>query len=270
MRRLFCALVISATVWAVPQPKVLFAVEFHHGNYFIEPLVYVEKGRVRPALAASDGHDLGRRTLAFCDRYYRKGTPYTLLCSGRQAGVVRVVDDSSTRMLARDVAIGGSGAFGAAAAIAGAHPKRRWALAANFSLNGKHQASLGDASAALATTTYAWRDRARADLVLTDLDGDSRVERILTAYEDDRRARHNARPVGAAIRLSDASGHTLWERHDEEGVQEYSFVDQADLDGDGCDEIVLARRFYESTDYEILQRQQGKWRSIFRGGGGGA
>lgn len=236
----------------------------------IDPLVYLEKGRLRPVFSAQDGHQLGRMALNFCDRFYRKGSTYTLFCRGRNAGRVRVVDDKSARVLAQDIATGGSGAFSASASVTGTQPDRSWALAGNFSLQGNHRVSKLKADAALASSNYAWKGRARGELIETDLDGDGRAERIMTAYEDDRRARHNAQPVGAAFLVSDAQGRTLWERHDEEGVQEYFFVDQADLDGDGCDEIVLARRFYEATDYEILQRRQGQWRSVFRGGGGGA
>ncbi|MFN8609831.1 MAG: hypothetical protein U0931_19990 [Vulcanimicrobiota bacterium] len=270
MRQLFLALSLSAAVWSAPQPKVLFAVHCEHGYFVIDPLVYLEKAGPRPVLSAQDGHQLGRQALKFCDRFYRKGSVYTLLCQGRNAGQVHVVDDTSARVLARDMASGGSGAFGAAAAVAGTQPGRAWALAGNFSLQGSHQVSTGDAGPALAATKYRWKGKARAELIVTDLDGDGRAERILTAYEKDRRAQNDADPVGAAFLLQDADGQTLWERHDEEGVQEYSFVEQADLDGDGCDEIVLSRQYYEGSDYEILQRRQGKWRSIFRGGGGGA
>lgn len=66
----------------------------------IDPLVYLEKGRLRPVFSAQDGHQLGRMALNFCDRFYRKGSTYTLFCRGRNAGRVRVVDDKSARVLA--------------------------------------------------------------------------------------------------------------------------------------------------------------------------
>jgi len=57
----------------------------------------------------------------------------------------------------------------------------------------------------------------------------------------------------------------------EDGVdrQQEKFVDQLDLDGDGTDEIVTISGYYESWDYAIYREQNGEWKLVYKGGGGG-
>jgi len=57
----------------------------------------------------------------------------------------------------------------------------------------------------------------------------------------------------------------------EDGVdrQQEKFVDQLDMDGDGTDEIVTISGYYESWDYAIYRQQNGEWKLVYKGGGGG-
>jgi hypothetical protein len=50
---------------------------------------------------------------------------------------------------------------------------------------------------------------------------------------------------------------------------EENFVDQLDLDADGVDEIVTISGYYESWDYAIYKEQNGAWKRVYQGGGGG-
>ncbi len=47
------------------------------------------------------------------------------------------------------------------------------------------------------------------------------------------------------------------------------FLDHADLDNDGTDEIVTSSYYYESWDYTIYKLKDGQWQSVFHGSGGG-
>lgn len=47
------------------------------------------------------------------------------------------------------------------------------------------------------------------------------------------------------------------------------FLDQLDLDNDGVDEIVTMSSYYESWNYTIYKKQDGIWKRIYKGGGGG-
>jgi hypothetical protein len=42
-----------------------------------------------------------------------------------------------------------------------------------------------------------------------------------------------------------------------------------DFDGDGVGEVIAMGSYYESNDYVIYKRQQGRWRPVYKGGGGG-
>lgn len=50
---------------------------------------------------------------------------------------------------------------------------------------------------------------------------------------------------------------------------EENFLDQLDLDGDGMDEIITISGYYESWDYTIYRLEQGAWKKVYQGGGGG-
>jgi hypothetical protein len=47
------------------------------------------------------------------------------------------------------------------------------------------------------------------------------------------------------------------------------FVDHADFDKDGTDEIVTSSEYYESWDYTIYQLKDGNWQAVYHGAGGG-
>jgi hypothetical protein len=47
------------------------------------------------------------------------------------------------------------------------------------------------------------------------------------------------------------------------------FVEHLDLDNDGFDEIITMSHYYESWDYAILRRENGQWKVVYQGGGGG-
>lgn len=52
-------------------------------------------------------------------------------------------------------------------------------------------------------------------------------------------------------------------------AEDYVFVDQLDLDGDGVDEVVVELRGYEEEEFEIYKRYSGSWREVHDGGVGG-
>ncbi len=51
-------------------------------------------------------------------------------------------------------------------------------------------------------------------------------------------------------------------------TQEY-LLSHLDFDGDGIDEIITTRFYYESWDYTIYKFQDGAWKAVFNGSGGG-
>lgn len=66
----------------------------------------------------------------------------------------------------------------------------------------------------------------------------------------------------------------LWSYHfardeDDASAQSESLVEQIDLDGDGTDEIITINTYYESWDYNIYKEENGTWKKVYQGGGGG-
>jgi len=66
-----------------------------------------------------------------------------------------------------------------------------------------------------------------------------------------------------------ASYHLSQDPEDGTDRQQEKFVDQLDLDGDGTDEIVTLTGYYESWSYSIYKQQNGEWKRVYTGGGGG-
>lgn len=51
--------------------------------------------------------------------------------------------------------------------------------------------------------------------------------------------------------------------------EDYVFIDQLDLDGDGVDEVVVELRGYEDEEFDIYKRHNGSWSEVHDGGEGG-
>ena len=63
--------------------------------------------------------------------------------------------------------------------------------------------------------------------------------------------------------------HLMKDVEDGMDSEDYRFVDQLDLDGDGTDEIVVEVAGYESEEFRILKRVNGNWVRVHVGGQGG-
>lgn len=66
-----------------------------------------------------------------------------------------------------------------------------------------------------------------------------------------------------------ASYHMATDVLDHTDDVDEDFVEHLDLDGDGFDEIITMYHYYESWDYAIYEKQDGKWKAVYKGGGGG-
>lgn len=61
----------------------------------------------------------------------------------------------------------------------------------------------------------------------------------------------------------------VWHQRDDGDNGVRSFVDAADLDGDGVPELVMRAAYAESVGYTVLKRGADGWTEIYQGGGGG-
>jgi hypothetical protein len=46
-------------------------------------------------------------------------------------------------------------------------------------------------------------------------------------------------------------------------------VEHLDLNNDGFDEIITMTHYYESWDYAVYEKRNGRWQAAYKGGGGG-
>lgn len=66
-----------------------------------------------------------------------------------------------------------------------------------------------------------------------------------------------------------ASDHASSDLEDHTDEINENFLDQIDLAGEGTDQIITIRGYYESWDYAVYKLEKGVWRTIYQGGGGG-
>jgi hypothetical protein len=74
---------------------------------------------------------------------------------------------------------------------------------------------------------------------------------------------------GQKTKIALASYHLAKDVDDGTDSKTETFVSHLDLDGDGLDEIVTTSYYYESWDYAIYKFQDGAWKAVYSGSGGG-
>ena len=253
---------------------VVFAVEKFESNVMIEPaFIYRGGAFVAPPVDSPSN--------AFTREYFRAGRKYRLLSGGGEAGSVTVrkfLEPGCVGLVAEataetQVRLGG----------------RVQALATDSASLGRVQPSRRAPTEAeraraveLARAAYA-KNKAPSSLVngmqvvnltATDLDRDGRAE-LVGSFIVEKKTGDTTEDAYTLFLIMEPQGDsfkTAWEwfHHGFEG--EYAdrhFVDQIDLDGDGVGEVVVEGTYYESNDYAVYKREQGRWRPVYKGGGGG-
>lgn len=254
---------------------VVFAVEKYESNVMIEPaFVYSRGAFVKPPL---DDPAAG----AFAREYFRAGRKYRLLSGGGDAGAVTVrkfLEPGCVGLVAE-----------AAAETQARLGGRVQALATDSETLGRAPSSRRAPTEAeraraseLARAAYAKNGTPHAlaagmqvvNLTATDLDRDGRFE-LVGSFLVEKKAGEvvsDAYTLFLIIEPRGDSHATAWEWFHRGFEGEYAdrhFVDQLDLDGDGVGEVVAEGTYYESNDYVVYKRQQGRWRPVYQGGGGG-
>lgn len=110
-------------------------------------------------------------------------------------------------------------------------------------------------------------------LTVTKLDDSGSDFFIGSLFVQSKSVRHEVFLIG---KISDSGATTELARYhkttdleDGKDSEDFRFVDQLDLDGDGTDEIVVEVRGYESEEFRIYSRRNGSWNSVHVGGQGG-
>jgi len=254
---------------------VVFAVEKYESNVTIEPaFIYRGGAFVKPPI-----DDAGAEP--FAREYFRPARKYRLLSGGGDAGTVTVRKYNEP------------GCVGLTAEATAETPTRLGgrvqALATDSETVGRVPSSRrapteGERARAveLARAAYAKNGAPAAlvggmqvvNLTATDLDRDGKFE-LVGSFLVEQKSGEDAVDAYTLFLIIEPQGDTYrtaweWFHHGYEG--EYAdrhFVDQLDLDGDGVGEVVAEGTYYESNDYVVYKRQQGRWRPVYQGGGGG-
>jgi hypothetical protein len=274
---LSAALALACAQGAAPRAArtVLFAVEKYETNVTMEPVVIYERGAyAKPPVDDEAGAQ------AFTREFFRAGRQFRLLSGGGDAGTVTVKKamEPGCVFLAAEVSVETQTRLGG----------RVQALATDSSTLGRGASSRRaptDAERAraveLARAAYAKNGVSAAfigkmevaNLTATDLDRDGREE-LIGSFVIEKKS-ETAGDAWTLFLIIEPEGNALktaweWFHHGFEG--EYAdrrYVDQVDLDGDGVGEVVVEGTYYESNDYVIYKKQQGRWRPVYQGGGGG-
>ena len=276
------ALSLLLTAYAAPAARqkpeqggtVVFAVEKYESNVMIEPaFIYRGGAFVKPPTDVPSD--------SFTREYFRPGRKYRLLSGGGEAGAVTVrkylepgcvglVAEADAETPAR---LGGRVQALAtdSATLGRVRPSRR------VPTDAERAGALELARAAYAKNgapSTLVSGMQVVNLTATDLDRDGKAE-LVGSFLVEKRQGDAAQDAYTLFLIIEPQGDTFktaweWFHHGFEG--EYAdrhFVDQVDLDGDGVGEVVVEGTYYESNDYAVYKRQQGRWRPVYQGGGGG-
>jgi hypothetical protein len=243
------------------------------GDFGVEPIALITRAGLRnPWDIESDS--------VFAARYFARGTRYAVRVGDAAVGEASVLqmnepacqerfavsDVRFTRQLPDGWDGLASDAFGAAAAQPLARPpsadEMDWLAALADSIHASHQIPSAARAEGEPERVFAVTVRGLDSPVLVgtfnvtveDSDGNGQFYNQLLVAE--------ARGGGPY-----QPAYAWHERDDgERGVR--SFLDAADLDGDGVPELVLRSAYHEAMNYAVLKRGASGWSEIYEGGGG--
>lgn len=261
---------------------VIFSVKRYETSFQIEPIVIL-RGRTYAPPPINEGDapagDVEAAAKRFIGEYFKPGGEFRVLFGGGEDGSVRVtkyIEPGCVGLWAEVSAETSARLGGEVQALAtnsrtiGAGPASRRAPTET-----ERAAALDLARAAFArngATPALVKKMEVFNLTAADLDRDGRFE-LVGSFNIGAATQDPAtqtlfmifEPTGAGFRPALTWHH----RGVEADYADRRFVDHADLDGDGVSEVIAEGHYYESNDYFIYKRQQGRWRMVYQGGGGG-
>jgi hypothetical protein len=253
---------------------VVFAVSKYESSVTVEPVVIYRDGAyVVPPIDNDEG------THSFAREYFRAGRRYRIVSGGGEAGTLTIVKYQEP---------------GCVGLVADGTAETQARLGGRVKVLATDSQTLGRGPSARRAPTEAERARAvelaRAayakngvaaalaakmevvNLTATDLDRDGRFELVGSFLVKKEGAAPDNYTLFLIMEPAEGGFKAGWEwfhKGNEDAYEDRHFVDQIDFDGDGVGEVIAEGTYYESNDYVIYRRQQGRWRPVYKGGGGG-
>ncbi len=239
----------------------------------IEPVAHVVDGKLAQL---PDEVDLKQ----FEQRYYSKHQRYTLFAGGRAGGSVEVrhsAFDVECESLAADALVLPVGK------VAG----RRMALASNVPFHDldytRRAASDAERSAIINLATHVYTDNgigveatAKAQVSnITAIENKSGSV-LIGSFIVHRKLKEDDETTDAVFLIAEMNGDRIYgttyawfASGSEESIQVQNLVDVLDIDGTGFPYVVTEINGYESTEYHVYRKSQGKWWDFFKQSAGG-
>src|SRR5829696_8493824 len=253
---------------------ILFAVSKYEGGVTAEPVVIYRGGEyVVPPIDSDDG------TKSFAREYFSAGRKYRVISGGGEAGMLTVnkaLEQGCVGLVAEATAETPARLGGRVKVLAtDSQTLGRGAPSRRAPTEAERARAVELARAAYAKNRVAAALAAKMEVVnltATDLDRDGKFELVGSFLAGKNDLGSQAYTLFLIMEPAGDAFKTAWEwfhKGSEDGYEDRHFVDQVDFDGDGVGEVVAMGSYYESNDYVIYQRQQGRWRPVYKGGGGG-
>ena len=278
VRKLALFLFAVTAAWGqskAPQLQaVFFALEMQeeeHGGYIIAPFLVSGGATYKAPPLPSEDPKEQKRAEAFQARVFRSGTVYKLFSGGKAAGEVKVLKDISDEL----------GTYASVDVTAKGKKPKLQGIATNAAWlkeSSREERPLTAEEAAKMRALAAKYLKARAvparfveKMEITgstagDLDGDGRVELVATFRGDE--SRKDVQVNRSLLLLSQDGTDVVFASYlstGETDVQTEVFFDHLDIDGDGVDELIISKRYYEDAGYDIYSRKLGKWKKVYSG-----
>lgn len=273
----------TARAGASANQFVLFSVKKYERGTQIEPVVIVRRGSlISPPVTETDvpGGRFDAVSKKFIADYFRAGRRLRIIAGGGDAGtatVLKYIEPGCVGMQADVTVQTGVKLGGQVQALAtDSETLARRESVRRAPTEAERESALELARAAFTRAGVGpalLKKMEVVNLTAVDLDRDGKIE-MIGGFRVDRSTEQTAdfntlfiifEPEGTGFKPS-----LVWSnRGGEESYQERRLVDYVDIDGDGTAEVIAEATYYESNDYVIYKKQQGRWRSIYQGGGGG-
>ena len=265
---------------AASKEAVVFAVKKYDAAAQIEPIVILRGGVfVKPPVDESDvtGGDFEAQSKRFIDGYFRAGRKYRLLFGGGDAGSVTVqkyMEPGCVGMNAEVTTETQARLGGEVQALAvSSETMGRGTGTRRAPSESERASALELARAAMSrngVSAALIKKMETLNLTASDLDRDGKTDligsfRVVGADYTNYALFMIFEPAGDKFKAA----LTWYHKGVEASAADRRLVDQVDLDGDGVAEVIAEGHYYESNDYIIYKKQQGRWRSVYQGGGGG-